>query len=171
MISRQFLNYIIEKEKDNENEEIIHDYAKCDDDMFLYMFSTAMLNRMDGRQEDALAGFEQAERFLLQAEGNQFFSYRLFRKERMTLFEEMGRSERCQIERATLLQHEEINAQAARLLPMNLLQEIDLGEHPETCAVQEEVPQPTLILQLKQINRELILRSSREQSMKVSIFR
>ena len=33
------------------------------------------------------------------------------------------------------------------------------------------VPQPTLILQLKQINRELILRSSREQSMKVSIFR
>lgn len=135
---RQFLNYIIEKEKDNENEEIIHDYAKCDDDMFLYMFSTAMLNRMDGRQEDALAGFEQAERFLLQAEGNQFFSYRLFRKERMTLFEEMGRSERCQIERATLLQHEEINAQAARLLPMNLLQEIDLGEHPETCAVQEE---------------------------------
>ena len=42
--------------------------------MFLYMFSTAMLNRMDGRQEDALAGFEQAERFLLQAEGNQFFS-------------------------------------------------------------------------------------------------
>ena len=31
--------------------------------------------------------------------------------------------------------------------------------------------QPTLILQLKQINRELILRSSREQSMKVSIFR
>ena len=69
---RQFLNYIIEKEKDNENEEIIHDYAKCDDDMFLYMFSTAMLNRMDGRQEDALAGFEQAERFLLQAEGNQF---------------------------------------------------------------------------------------------------
>ena len=35
----------------------------------------------------------------------------------------------------------------------------------------EEVPQPTLILQLKQINRELILRSSREQSMKVSIFR
>ncbi len=35
----------------------------------------------------------------------------------------------------------------------------------------EEVPQPTLILQLKQINRELILRSNREQSMKVSIFR
>ena len=32
---RQFLNYIIEKEKENENEEIIHDYAKCDEDMFL----------------------------------------------------------------------------------------------------------------------------------------
>ena len=25
---RQFLNYIIEKEKEDENEEIIHDYAK-----------------------------------------------------------------------------------------------------------------------------------------------
>ena len=43
----------------------------------------------------------------------------------------MGRSERCQMERATLLQHEEINSQAARLLPMNLLKEIDLGEHPQ----------------------------------------
>jgi hypothetical protein len=56
----------------------------------------------------------------------------------MKLFEEMGRSERCQMERATLLQHEEINSQAARLLPMNLLKEIDLGEHPQTCAVREE---------------------------------
>ena len=40
---RQFLNYIIEKEKENENEEIIHDYAKCDEDMFLYTFSMAMI--------------------------------------------------------------------------------------------------------------------------------
>lgn len=135
---RQFLNYIIEKEKENENEEIIHDYAKCDEDMFLYTFSMAMLNRMDGKKEEVLVSFEQAERFLLQAEGNEFFSYRLFRKERMKLFEEMGRSERCQMERATLLQHEEINSQAARLLPMNLLKEIDLGEHPQTCAVREE---------------------------------
>ena len=88
-----------------------------------------MINRMDGKKEEVLVSFEQAERFLLQAEGNEFFSYRLFRKERMKLFEEMGRSERCQMERAT---------QAARLLPMNLLKEIDLGEHPQTCAVREE---------------------------------
>lgn len=69
---RQFLNYIIEKEKENENEEIIHDYAKCDEDMFLYTFSMAMINRMDGKKEEVLVSFEQAERFLLQAEGNEF---------------------------------------------------------------------------------------------------
>ena len=134
---RQFLNYIIEKEQENENEKVIHDYAKCDDDMFLYTFSTAMLEQLDGNLDEALTNFEVAERFLLQAEGNQFFSYRLFRKKRMELFELMGRTERCEIERATLRQHEEMNAQMANLLPMDMLKEIQLGEHPERCAISE----------------------------------
>ena len=55
--------------------------------MFLYTFSMAMLNRMDGKKEEVLVSFEQAERFLLQAEGNEFFIYRVFRIERRKLFE------------------------------------------------------------------------------------
>ena len=134
---RQFLNYIIEKERENKEAEIIHDYAKCDDDMFLYTFSLALLNKMDGEHEEALSNFEQAERYLAQAEGNQFYSYRLFRKERMKLFEEMGKSERSQMEKASLTQHEELNRQLHQIVPMSLLDEIYLGEDPQKCAISE----------------------------------
>lgn len=134
---RQFLNYIIEKEKENKEAEIIHDYAKCDDDMFLYTFSLALLNKMDGEKEEALSNFEQAERYLAQAEGNQFYSYRLFRKERMDLFEKMGKSERSQMEQASLKQHEELNRQLNQIVPISLLDEIYLGENPKECAVSE----------------------------------
>ena len=134
---RQFLNYIIEKERENKEAEIIHDYAKCDDDMFLYTFSLALLNKMDGEREEALSNFEQAERYLAQAEGNQFYSYRLFRKERMKLFEEMGKSERSQMEKASLTQHEELNRQLHQIVPMSLLDEIYLGEDPQKCAISE----------------------------------
>ena len=62
---RQFLNYIIEKEKNNKNEEIIHDYAKCDDDMFLYTFSQALLKQLDGELDVAFNYFQNAEKFLI----------------------------------------------------------------------------------------------------------
>lgn len=135
---RQFLNYIIEKEKDNQNAEVIHDYAKCDDDMFLYTFSFGLLNRMDGDDEAALANFEAAEKFLLQAEGNQFFSYRLFRQERMELFQKLGRTERYEREKVSLQQHEELNRQIAQALPKSLLQEVSLGDYSGESRISEE---------------------------------
>ena len=121
---RQFLNYIIEKEKNNQNEEIIHDYAKCDDDMFLYMFAQAMLKMMDGELEAAYNYFADAEKFLARAEGNEFFSYRIFRQARMELFRQMGRTELCEREKELLEQHEVLCAETAASVPMELLKEI-----------------------------------------------
>ena len=135
---RQFLNYIVEKDKNNANEEVIHDYARCDDDMFLYTFAQSMLYWMNGDNRAALEGFEQAERFLKRAEGNQFFSYRIFRKNRIKFFEENGLAERSNREKRTLEQHEEMSRQIAKTFPRELLDEIDLGEHADICRVSEE---------------------------------
>ena len=51
----------------------------------LYTFSLGLLERFDGDKESALQNFDKAEKFLQQAEGNEFFSYRIFRRERMKL--------------------------------------------------------------------------------------
>ena len=47
-----FLNYIFEKEKTENNLATVHDYAKADDDMFLYTFSKALLVQHDGDNEE-----------------------------------------------------------------------------------------------------------------------
>lgn len=135
---RQFLNYIIEKELGNQNAEVIHDYAKCDDDMFLYTFSLALLNRMDGDDEEALANFEKAEKFLLQAEGNQYYSYRIFRQERMKLFQKLGKMERYEREKVLLDQHEEMNRQFAQTQPNEILKEAEVEVAFGECRISDE---------------------------------
>lgn len=122
---RQFLNYIIEKEKNNQNEEIIHDYAKCDDDMFLYTFSQALLKQLDGELETAYNYFMNAEKFLARTEGNEFFSYRIFRQARMNLFKQMGRMELYEREAEFLEQHEAMCAEMADSIQMDILKPIE----------------------------------------------
>lgn len=135
---RQFLNYIIEKEKENKDAEVIHDYAKCDDDMFLYHFALALLNCMNGQDDEAMANFEKAENFLKGAEGNQFFSYCLFRRERMKFFEKLGRIERYEREKTILEQREELNRQIEENFPQELLDEVDMSEYVDRPVVSEE---------------------------------
>lgn len=107
---RQFLSYILEKEKAENDLATVHDYAKSDDDLFLYTFSMALLNRMDGENEEALKNFEQADVYLKRAEGNQFFSYVLFRKCRMECFKELGKEILYQQEASILKQYEETHS-------------------------------------------------------------
>lgn len=104
---RQFLNYIFEKEKTENNLATVHDYAKADDDMFLYTFSKALLARYDGDNEEALKLYGQAEIYLKRAEGNQFFSYALFRRSRMECFKDAGRDILYEQEKFILKQYEE----------------------------------------------------------------
>lgn len=65
---KQFLNYVLEKE-DTDEIGSIHDYAKCDDDMFLYYFAQALLDVMEEKETEAAKDYEIAERHLRQAEG------------------------------------------------------------------------------------------------------
>lgn len=134
---RQFLNYIVEKEKKNNNEEIIHDYAQCDDDMFLYTFAQALLNQYDGNFEGAYDNFEKAEHFLAQAEGNEFFSYRIFRQARMNLFRQTGRTQLYEREEELLRQHEEMCSEMESSVQMDMLQEIEPENDSSSCRVSE----------------------------------
>ena len=115
------MNYIIEKEKNNKNEEIIHDYAKCDDDMFLYTFSQALLKQLDGELDVAFNYFQNAEKFLIRTEGNEFFSYRIFRQAKMELLKQMGRMELHEREAELLAQHDKMCAEMAESVQMDIL--------------------------------------------------
>lgn len=103
---KQFLNYVLEKE-DTDEIGSIHDYARCDDDMFLYYFSQALLDVMEEKEAEAAKDYEIADRHLRQSEGNQFFCYRLFRESRIQFYQSVGRLELRDNERALLTQYEE----------------------------------------------------------------
>lgn len=104
---RQFLNYILEKEEVENGLTTVHDYAKSDDDLFLYNFSQALLCRYDGDDETALEYFITAEEYLKRGEGNLFFCYTLFRKCRMQIFKALGKDIRYEQEAEILKEYEE----------------------------------------------------------------
>lgn len=111
---KQFLNYVLEKE--NEENEIgsMHDYAKCDDDMFLYYFSHALLEGDEGNEEKAFSDFAIAESHIVRAQSNQFYCYRLFRQSKMDFYKKIGRMDLLEIEEGLLEQYE-ANANRANL--------------------------------------------------------
>lgn len=116
----QFLNYILEKQKD----EVVHDFARSDDDICLYHFAKALHALNAGDLAVALAEFEESENYFEKAEGNLFYVHTLYRKSRMELFQKLGRMEMYDMECANLLQHKEVVVQIAASLPGNLLDEI-----------------------------------------------
>lgn len=92
---RQFLNYVLEKQKSGGGDiNVVHDYAKVDDDMFLYTFSQALLAQYDGDEKRAAEIYEQAEGYLEFCEGNQFFCRDLFYRCKMGREESCGMTER-----------------------------------------------------------------------------
>jgi diguanylate cyclase (GGDEF)-like protein len=128
---------VIDRARENQDAEVIHDYAKCDDDMFLYSFALALLNCANGDSEEALVNFERAERFLAQSEGNQFFCYCIFRQKRMELFEELGKSVRYENEKMLLEQREAMNRQIADAVPDELLAQIELSDRSPECRISQ----------------------------------
>lgn len=62
---------------------------------------------MEEKETEAAKDYEIAERHLRQAEGNQFFCYRLFRESRIQFYQSVGRLELRDNERELLKQYEE----------------------------------------------------------------
>ena len=132
----QFLNYVIEKEK--QNAEMIHDFAKCDDDLFLYHFAMALLKQAGGENEEALSDFERAETFLEKTEGNQFFSYRIFHEKKMELYKEMEMKEGYEQEKELLEQRKEHDCRMRESFPKDLLAEVDMSDYRDKESIPEE---------------------------------
>ena len=116
----QFMNYILEKQYD----EVVHDFARSDDDICLYHFAKAMQEMQAGDLDAALVDFEETEKYFAKAEGNLFYIHAHYRKARMELFRKLGRMEMYEIESANLAQHLEIVEQIAASLPEEMLDEI-----------------------------------------------
>jgi diguanylate cyclase (GGDEF)-like protein len=118
--SEQFLKYIL----DNQKHEVVHDFARSDDEICLYHFVKALNAQIGGDLAVALAEFEEAEKSFQKAEGNLFYVHSIYRRSRMELFKELGRMESYEVERENLLQYQEMVEQAASGLPNELIKEV-----------------------------------------------
>ena len=125
------MNYVLEKE-DTDEIGSIHDYAKCDDDMFLYYFAQALLDVMEEKETEAAKDYEIAERHLRQAEGNQFFCYRLFRESRIQFYQSVGRLELRDNERELLKQYEETEKRLDLEESLKVLEHVGLSQDEGT---------------------------------------
>ena len=120
MSCAQFMNYILEKQ----SEDVVHDYARSDDDICLYHFAKAMHEMHMGDENAALEDFEKTEKYFELAEGNLFYIQTLYRKSRMELFEKLGRVEMFEVERTNLLQRMEVVEQIAASISEDMIQEV-----------------------------------------------
>ena len=107
---KQFLNYIEEKGKVVNTFDTVHDYAKSDDDFFLYHFSMALLCSFEEKKEEAYRNFKEAEHYLKRSEGNLFFCTALFRKSYMELLVELSKEEEYHQEEMRLKAYEAAQA-------------------------------------------------------------
>ncbi len=120
MSCAQFMNYILEKQA----EDVVHDYARSDDDICLYHFAKAMHELHMGNEAAALENFEKTEKYFELAEGNLFYIQTLYRKARMELFKKLGRDAKYEMERTSLLQRMEIVEQIAASVSEDMLVEV-----------------------------------------------
>lgn len=147
---KQFLNYMLMKIEKDGKSDVIHDYAKCDDDMFLYTYAVGLINFYDGDREKALENFQEAEIYLYKAEGNQFYIYECFRKSRMLIFDSMNMSEEYAKEELLLEQHKKKLQQKSKTVSLKILESISSGVHSGPC----EVSKAEMELLLKQAGTE-----------------
>lgn len=151
----QFMNYLLVKQ----DEEIVHDFARSDDDICLYQFAKAMHEMALGNDEEALKVLEKTEEYFQGAEGNLFYIHTIYRKSRMYLYEKTNRKELFEDERTSLLQYKELMTQVSANLSDKLLNEVrdTSTEYAEVSRSQidELVRREALLKENKQIKREL----------------
>lgn len=121
---RQFLNYIIMREKESQEPEFIHDYAKSDDDRFLYYLALGLLELSEEKYNDALDAFDNAEIYLQASEGNQFYSQRIFHIKRMELFELLDMEEQHAHEHMMLRKKDQETAEILDKFSNELFEEV-----------------------------------------------
>ena len=151
----QFLNYILEKNE----EEVVHDYARSDDDLCLYNFAKALLHMSEGDLEEAFLDVQKAEKYFVKAEGNLFFMTKLFRESRMEIFGKLERKEMYESEKESLHQYEELIEQLSTSVSESLLNEVSYSDYSteqiDKKAFEELVRKEALERDNKQNKRQL----------------
>lgn len=151
----QFMNYLIVKQ----DEEVVHDFARSDDDICLYQFAKAMHEIAMENEEEALDILEKTEEYFQGAEGNLFYIHRLYRECRMCLYQKRKYEELYEVERMWLLQYEESLALVSKNVLDKLLDEIRAISVPEDMVsktqIEELVRKQALVKENKQNKRQL----------------
>lgn len=127
---RQFLNYILEKDEVQNGLTTVHDYAKSDDDLFLYNFAQGLLCRYDGDDETAIEYFTAAEGYLQRGEGNLFFCYVLFHKCKMEILKKTENQILYEQEAESLKKYKESHRVAYEVLVKELKEYLPPIEEP-----------------------------------------
>lgn len=168
--SGQFLDYVVEKK--NNQIQINHDYAKVDDDLFLYWFSKALLAQSEGEKEAAYAAFRNADTYMRNAKSNQFYAYRIFCEKRMELFRSGPDKEPYREEEALCNEYLHKREQNYARLPREVLLELSRAEgfeeELEEFRLEALVKQESLTRELKKSRRQMEFMSSWQKVIDVT---
>lgn len=93
--TRLFLEHLLDgNESDSEN-VIVHDYAVCKDDLYIYYYICALQSICDEQYDEAMKEFELAARWVNETKGNQFYIFQQFATEFARLSRRLGREDRA----------------------------------------------------------------------------
>lgn len=138
--------------------EINHDYARLDDEQFLYWFSSALLLQEEGKIREAYECFQKAEMYLEKAKSNQFYAYCIFYEKRMEVLKNMGCIAQLQKDRSVLEEYAQSQEEIWSSISGQVRQEVQL---PETDDVYADEVQIETMLKQEGMAREI--RSSRRR--------
>lgn len=119
----QFLDYVIIRQKERMNDEVMHDFVMFDDDLFLFHFASALLAIKEKDAEAATIHFGKAEEHFAKAEGNQFYAKLVYRRKRAEFFEAEGKKELFYSEKYAL-ELAEAMTQELGSVSLNMLDEV-----------------------------------------------
>ncbi len=154
--SSQFLNYVMDRQ--GSKIETNHDYAQFDEEFFLCWFCRALLAKATGDYETAQENFAQAEQFMMKARSNTYYAYPLFCRNRMELFQIMGKTEQYEAEKAAMEAYCRKRENVLERIPKWVFEEVGLQDNPE-----ETLRDSQLVTLVKQENQTRKIRDSRKQ--------
>lgn len=80
---------------ESESEDIDPSYTVCDDDLFLYYYTSALLEMQKENLDRALELMNTAQIYVIRSKGNQFFSYVQYYISRAELYRKLGQEQQA----------------------------------------------------------------------------
>lgn len=135
--SEQILNFMIGKE--GHRIETNHDYAKVDDELFLFWFAKALIKQAEGKNEQAYRYYGNAEEHYLGTKGNLFYIYRIFCEKQIELFASMERMDLYNEAELKLKEYLEYQQKTFDSLPKWLLEKVQRQVQKENIVSESQI--------------------------------